>query len=114
MPDVRVRDRETGEERVLPKGVADLQRSRFQVISEEKDSIQKPQNLVYAPGTGPDANKADSPNQPAPNVEQEEKKDVDAKGNDDLDGLRKQYEEKFGSKPHHKMKSESLLKALEK
>lgn len=118
MPDVRVRDRKTGEERVLPKGLVDLQKNRFDILSTVKDAIQKPKDLVYAPGTDPKIkvgeSKSDSPNSPAPTAEQgEEKKDVDAKEGSNLDELREKYEAKTGKKPHHKMKEESLLKAIE-
>lgn len=105
MPDVKVRDNETGRERILPKAVAQMNRRRFVIISEEKDTIKRPA-LTYAPGTEP---KQAAPNPPAPKMEQK-REDVGAESK--LEELRKQYEEKTGTKPHHRMKEDSLIKAI--
>lgn len=90
--DVVVKDRKTGEQRTLPEAVAKMMRSKFVIMSEVKDTIIKP-----------------TPNLQPPKVEE---KSVDVENDAELDELRKEYEEKMGSKPHWKMNKESLKKAL--
>lgn len=99
--DVLVRNRKTGQEKKLPENVARMMKSEYIIVSEAKDTIIKPTESV------------NSPNLPEPpKVEVEEKSVVIAENDEELESLRKEYEEKLGSKPHGRMKKESLLKAL--
>lgn len=93
--DVVVKDRKTGEQRTLPETVARMMKSRFVILSEAKDTIVKP-----------------SPNLPPPQVEEVKSETADVENDAELEELRKKYEEKMGSKPHGRMKKESLKKAL--
>lgn len=112
--DVEVRDKRTGEKKILPIAVARMNKNRFLILSEIKDTIQQP--VKSAPTVQPSAQLTYPPNSQAPQAEP--KKEVvdavsEANPDSELEELREAYKAKFGSPAHGRMKADSLRKAIE-
>jgi hypothetical protein len=120
MADVRVRNKKTGEEKILPSKVAEMLKNVYTIIgdapvkpvvkSEPPVEIKPVQTLQQATEpkkkeevTGADVNDSRETIVNPQGLKEE----------DDLETLRLEYEQKLGKKPHGKMGVESLKKALE-
>lgn len=100
---VRVRDRETGKERVVSEGIARTLKDRFELIAdnvEQKDEVVESESLQ--------APKVSVPNAVAASVEVA----ADEPKNDELETARKRYEQLYGGKPHGRTRLETLLKLI--
>lgn len=89
---VRVRDRVTGQQKVLSSGMASALRDKYELITE---------------GTVEEA-KVET----APNVEAATEKVADAGDGVELANARAEYEKLYGEKPHGRLKLETLKKLI--
>ena len=91
---VRVRDRVTGQQKVLSPGMASALRDKYEVITEGASEV------------------VEAKVETAPNVEAATEKVADAGEGVELANARKEYEELYGEKPHGRLKLETLKKLI--
>lgn len=92
---VRVRDRVTGQQKVLSQGMATALRDKYEIIT---DGVEKTQ--------------VSTEQEPAPNVETATAEVADADEGLELANARSEYEKAFGEKPHGRLKLESIKKLI--
>ena len=98
---VRVRNKETGQQKTLSSGVASLLRDKYEIIGENVE--QKDEQI---------ASDVEAIKEVAPNVEAAPQKSVEVAADDELEKARKRYEELYGGKPHGRTRLETLLKLI--
>jgi hypothetical protein len=120
MADVKVRNKKTGEEKILPSKVAEMLKNVYTIIGDapvkpvvksEPVEIKPVQTLQEAtePKKKEEVTVADVKNDSRETIVNPQ----GPKDRDDLETLRLEYEQKLGKKPHGKMGVESLKKAIE-
>lgn len=93
---VRVRDRVTGQQKVLSQGMATALRDKYEIITE---GVEKTEEVS-------------TDQEPAPNVETATAEVADADEGLELANARAEYEKAFGEKPHGRLKLESIKKLI--
>lgn len=95
---VRVRNKVTGQQKVLSQGMATALRDKYEIITEGVESVE--------------ATSSNETSEPAPNVEAATEKVADAGDGVELANARAEYEKLFGEKPHGRLKLESIKKLI--
>lgn len=90
---VRVRNRVTGQQKVLSSGMASALRDKYEIITEGVETVETKTEV-------------------APNVEAATEKVADAGEAVELAAARAKYEELYGEKPHGRLKLETLQKLI--
>lgn len=95
---VRVRNRVTGQQKVLSQGMAHSLRDKYEIISEGVgESVEVSSEAISELST-------------APNAEAATEKVAGADDGVELANARAEYEQLFGEKPHGRLKLESIKK----
>lgn len=94
---VRVRNKVTGQQKVLSQGMATALRDKYEIISEGVESVEA---------------SSSEQSEPAPNVKAATEKVAGADDGVELANARAEYETLFGEKPHGRLKLESIKKLI--